>query len=502
MRLSMRRPKIVEGKVRVHHFLQLRFPDNRVAERRWISEVILSRLSDAYQCKSERREDWELSVDNGSGARAVIRMPDAFFRSAAAGWLKPESMPHRPLKKWQPRDHGLEPVLVEKDVPVLYGSGSFSKISSTTAELGVDVFGSGFFMLSRYEELVTPDRDQHDRFPARASVAFQERFLERPIIDEYAEILWAAVQAILPGAARKQSTFRIDLSHDVDRPSRYLFGPLGGAMRSAVGDVLLRGDLLSPLRALWLRRSSPDALHPADPYNTFDWLMDVSERHNLQSTFYFMAGRSNPQFDARYEIGHPAIRKLLRRIHARGHRIGLHPSYECYRDPEQVRREAHALWRVCEEEGIRQDEWGARMHYLRWSCPQTPRALDATGLSRDSSPGYADHIGFRCGTSFAYPFFDVEGGRALGIRIQPLTVMDGTIYGTAYMNKGLRAQARESVARTVSATRIMNGQFSLLWHNSELDEQKKQKLYEAIVQTAATPQSQIFKAQRPTSLRQ
>ena len=48
----------------------------------------------------------------------------------------------------------------------------------------------------------------------------------------------------------------------------------------------------------------------------------------------------------------------------------------------------------------------------------------------------------------------------------------------------------------------MNGQFSLLWHNSELDEQKKQKLYEAIVQTAATPKSQIFKAQRPTSLRQ
>lgn len=482
----------MEGKVRVHPFLQLRFPDNRVAERRWISEVVLSRLSDVYQCMPKKREDWELSVDNAGGARAVIRMPDTFFGGAAARWLKPDSMPHRPLKQWRPADDGIEPILVEEDVPVLYGRGSFSKTSSTTAKLGVDVFGSAFFMLSRYEELVTFDRDQHDRFPARASVALQEGFLERPLIDEYVEILWAAVQAILPGATRKQSTFRIDLSHDVDRPSRYLFGPLGGAMRSAVGDVLLRRDVLSPLRALWLRRSSPDALHPADPYNTFDWLMDVSEQHNLRSTFYFMAGCSNPQFDARYEIGHPAIRKLLRRIHERGHHIGLHPSYECYRDAEQIRREAEALWRACEEEGIHQDAWGARMHYLRWSCPQTPRALDAAGLSHDSTLGYADHIGFRCGTSFSYPFFDVEGGRALGIRIRPLTVMDGTIYGTAYMNKGLGAQARDSVARTVSATRAMNGEFSLLWHNSELNELKKRKFYEATVETAAPPKSELL----------
>ena len=43
-------------------------------------------------------------------------------------------------------------------------------------------------MLSRYEELITKDRDQHNRFPATASVAFKAGFLDRPIVSEYLEI--------------------------------------------------------------------------------------------------------------------------------------------------------------------------------------------------------------------------------------------------------------------------------------------------------------------------
>ena len=53
-------------------------------------------------------------------------------------------------------------------------------------------------MLSRYEEAVLLDRDDHDRFPATASIAYKTGFLDRPIIDEYVEILWVAMKRVWP----------------------------------------------------------------------------------------------------------------------------------------------------------------------------------------------------------------------------------------------------------------------------------------------------------------
>ena len=34
--------------------------------------------------------------------------------------------------------------------------------------LPIDIFGAAFFMLSRYEEAVLPDRNHHERFTATA----------------------------------------------------------------------------------------------------------------------------------------------------------------------------------------------------------------------------------------------------------------------------------------------------------------------------------------------
>ena len=42
--------------------------------------------------------------------------------------------------------------------------------------------------------------------------------------------------------------------------------------------------------------------------------------------FYFIAGGNHPN-DAWYRIDQPVIRRLLRRIHERGHEIGIHFSY-------------------------------------------------------------------------------------------------------------------------------------------------------------------------------
>lgn len=193
------------------------------------------------------------------------------------------------------------------------------------------------------------------------------------------------------------------VSHNVDASSRYGFGSAKSILKSMAGDVIKRRDIKSAMTAPWVRLNSAQKLHPADPFNTFDWIMDVSEANNMNSAFFFWR---TSKLDASYEPEHPAIRELMRRIHQRGHEIGLHPSYNSYQKPQLIQQEADRLRAVLQEEGIKQNEFGGRMHFLRWEHPATLQAWKDAGMTYDTTLSYADLSGFRCGTCFEYPAFN------------------------------------------------------------------------------------------------
>ncbi len=340
-----------------------------------------------------------------------------------------------------------------------------------------DILGLTYWMLSRQEEVARTDLDEHGRFPAASSHAFKHGYLERPIIDEWLHILGQVIQKTWPGLSLKKHKFSMKVSHDVDGPSRYAFRSVGGIFRVMAGDVLKRNDFKSALLAPWVRLRSKTALHPADPENTFDWIMDVSERHGLKSAFYFICGRTDASKDADYEPEHPAIRNLMRRIYARGHEIGLHPSYGSYQKPEIIRTEAQRLRKIAFEEGINQAEWGGRMHYLRWEQPITLNGWSQAGMTYDSTLSYADHPGFRCGTCFEYPAFDPVAVTTLPLRIRPLIAMECTLIADRYLGLGTSKAALAKFMELKNACKSVNGCFTLLWHNSQFSSEKDRELY-------------------------
>ena len=333
-----------------------------------------------------------------------------------------------------------------------------------------DILGLSYWMLARLEEVNPPASvlDNHGRFPATASHAFKHGYLERPVVDEWLHILGQVVQKTWPTLQLARHQFSMKVSHDVDIPSRYAFRSAAGIMRAMAGDLLNRGDLKSALLAPWVRLHSETALHPADPANTFDWIMDMSERHGLKSAFYFICGRTDPTKDADYEPEHPAIRTLMRRIHARGHEIGLHPSYGSYQTPSIIRQEANRLRQIAGEEGIEQAEWGGRMHYLRWEYPTTLRAWVNSGMTYDSTLGYPETPGFRCGTCTEYQAFDPIAQQAFNLRLRPLVAMDVSVIADEYLGMGRSLEALTVFKRMIDACKAVNGTFSLLWHNSQL----------------------------------
>ena len=340
-----------------------------------------------------------------------------------------------------------------------------------------DILGLTYWMLARVEEVGRADLDNHERFPAASSHASKHGYLDRPIVDEWLYFLGQLIQRQWPGVELKRHRFSINVSHDVDQPSCYAFTPWCKVARVMAGHIIKRYDFKAFCTAPYVKLATRNELIAADPYNTFDWIMDVSEEHNLKSAFYFICGRTNPARDAYYEPEHPAIRRLMRRINERGHEVGLHPSYETFQKPELLKKEADRLQRICAEEDIHQTQWGGRMHYLRWAQPTTLWAWAEAGMTYDSTLGYADRPGFRCGTCHEYPAFDPVAQGGLSLRIRPLVVMECSVIDEVYAGLGVTDAAANLINTLKGGCAAVNGVFTLLWHNSYLQSNELKRLY-------------------------
>ncbi|MTI85407.1 MAG: hypothetical protein FH756_16320 [Firmicutes bacterium] len=460
------------------------YPPTYLVERQYIFDVVLSQfLGLKYQYQIEERSDVCIKLTEDHWERE-LRIADILFQTPEERWLNEFSLPSQPLDWWDLSDIIFCDTTVTPEVPVIYGSrlssGSFLVRRENGMDLGVDIFGSSFFMLTRYEEAVKPDRDSRERFPAAASLAFQEGFLTRPIVNEYVEILWRALKHLWPGLKRKERTFVVRLSHDVDWPLCTYEKTLVQVFRNIAGDVIkTRSPDLALRRFLSYHRVRLGNFD-ADICNTFDTIMDLSERNGLYSAFYFITEHGDNQINGIYSIDHPWIRKLMRRIHDRNHEIGLHPSYNTIHDPSQLSREFQNLLRVCESEGIQQEVWGGRQHYLRWNVPTTWQDWEDVGLDYDSTLVFADHAGFRCGVCYEFNVFNLHARRPLDLIERPLIVMDSTVLAKNYMNLS-HEQARVEIARLIKNCKIFRGDFTLLWHNSHFIDRRECQLYQDIV---------------------
>jgi len=166
----------------------------------------------------------------------------------------------------------------------------------------------------------------------------------------------------------------------------------------------------------------------------------------------------------------------MKKICGRGHEIGLHTSYNSFRSTDQVKKEFERLISVAEKEGICQDVWGGRQHYLRWEAPTTWRAWEEAGLDYDSTLTFADHVGFRCGVCFEYPVYDILQRKPLALRERPLIVMEGSMLGGQYMRLS-HEKSLSLIQKLAETCKMFNGDFTLLWHNSSLISRKDRELY-------------------------
>lgn len=464
-------------------------PPGRTAERDYVADVMLREFL-GLDHAAEAGPDGVVTIRLAGDSRTALTMPDVLLATPDEHWLHRRSLPTRPLTSWNVGADLPETIRCADRLPVLYpgdpAAAPFTQDASGI-RLNADVLGGAFLMLTRYEELVRPERDGHRRFSAHTSLAHEEGFLARPLVNEWLEVLRACLRRLWPGLRFRDRGYRFVATHDVDQPWITRNLPMKRVFRSIGADLLVRR---APVLAFERTAAYLGGNIDADPGNRFDWIMDLSEEAGIRSTFFFLARQGPGPYDARYTPGDPWIRQLLRRIHARGHRIGLHTSYDTFRDPTRTREEVDVLQRTCAALGIEQEEWGVRQHYLRWENPTTWRNAEAAGLDFDSTLSFADHAGFRCGTCYEYPVFDLVRRQRLGLRERPLIAMDRSLLTYQGLNHDQTGATMVALSETC---RRFAGDFVLLWHNDSLLTRRDRDTYRGVVaaRAAASPRSTV-----------
>lgn len=321
-----------------------------------------------------------------------------------------------------PNGHlGKDIVLPDMGRPVIEQEGK-------TCIIRTDLIYNTFFFISRAEELVTPQRDEHGRFCARYSLLGQGNRLQIPIIDEYAHILMKRLELDIP--ARRYS--HIYLTHDIDTIDRYrhMRGFLGG---------LFRGEIRQAFRALTdIRR---------DPAYTFPWLIEQDAKVPNATCIYFVKHTNGKGYDyPQYNLRGNDFLRLKTLLQKSGALLGLHSSY--YGGlPHTLPFPLH------------------RSHYLRCSIDQMQRLADA-GVTDDFTMAFPDRAGFRLQTTRAVRWINPRTMQLTPLTLHPLTVMDCTLSNNNYMDLQTEDEAYFFCEQLFDKVRQYAGDITLLWHNS------------------------------------
>ena len=413
------------------------FHNTNVPEKSYACKIIISEiLGQPYTIHTgSDYSDYVFALENGN----QITFKDSFFNKYPKpyAYLCTEALPEKPR------------FYIDSDstdkIPVLYGTPIITQQSESSIICDIDIIAGAFFMLSRWEETVTEERDSEGRFPTHASYAYKHSILKKPVVHIYAE-LFRVFANRLGIAIPYIHTFTKTISHDIDYFKKW--NSSIDIIKTCVGDIVKRRSL--QLCAHNMRCF----IKKNDPYDTYIKLMDLSEKHGCISRFYLLFSKDNiRQFQSKY------AKKIFSEIVQRGHELGIHYNHYTLDSVEEMKQDTAVF-----EELIQQKPLYSRQHFLRFQYPETFQALIMCGIQQDSSLYYRDALGFRTGMCIQHSVFDIHLRATLPIRELPLLCMDVTL-----QNYPSIKDAEYTILQLLEITKRYNGNFVCLWHNSSFD---------------------------------
>ena len=321
--------------------------------------------------------------------------------------------------------------------------------SNSMDYLGYDIFAMVFYFASRYEEYLKSDLDEHHRFQAEKSIAFQSNCLQIPFLNILIQQFGEKLKKQFSSLKFHQREFNFLSTIDIDNAFAYankgLKRNVGGFLKDA---FTLKTNQLA-------KRIISNLNDVKDPYNTFEVINSLSKETQTALQYFVLIGDYSA-YDKNPHHQSLGFRKLLKEL-SNKYEIGLHPSYESFNNLEKVEIEKKRL-----EDIIEKKVTTARCHFLRVKFPETYRTFIKTGITDDYTMIYASQSGFRTGLCTPYPWFDLENNEPTSLIIHSSTIMEGTLRD---YNGYTSEHANSTINYLLNEVKKQGGEFVSVWHN-------------------------------------
>jgi hypothetical protein len=328
------------------------------------------------------------------------------------------------------------------NIPVIF-------FNENSPDIRFDVFAASFYMISRYEEYLPFRKDVHGRFPFRESIVSGILPFDLPLVELWASMLKNSILTKYPRFTFPEGRYKFIPTIDIDIPWAYsnrgFLRTSGGFIRSVMkGDT---SSIMSRFNVLFRGRK--------DPYDTFGKIEEIHSQFGLSPVYFFSVGRWG-RYDKNVSPANPLYRGLISRI-ARRFESGVHPSYNSFDHPDNLKNEINEFSLITGTPALR-----SRQHFLRLRLPESYRLLTENGIYEDYTMGWAETAGFRAGTCNPFMFYDLGKESVSPLKVFPFQIMDGSMRD--YMNLG-PDQASEHACRIAGKIKEVNGTLITLWHN-------------------------------------
>lgn len=423
--------------------IQITCPSNNIPERTYAIEALLTDVMGV------EREEYEISFKDDTKDYVLqydsktIVVEDHFFNR----FTEPLSYLH--VDNIPPELHYYHALGLE--IPIIYGEDRFAQDADKVI-IGLDVFASTFFMLTRWEEFLMGREDEGNCKEELLFTLFHGIHV-RPIVNEYSDFLLG----LLPNNIKlRNREYSVVLSHDVD-------GILTPTWWRIVKDIVLQTRYGEPknkiLNLTWKEKIKYKIAFP-HAFCQFKMYMDLAEKYGIEEWFYLKVCSKGEEEDT-YWYNDKRTINVVKRLQKKINQniiLGFHPSQNVFNEKKQWDRE---LERVCNLLG--EIPVIGRNHHLiyngdmlRWWEKMSEQTVHISNCV------YHNYNGFRSGVCVPYHCFDISTRKTMNLMEHPNQIMDTVIRYDG--KKKSEDEIWSDIKKIISQVKKYRGELVLTWH--------------------------------------
>lgn len=320
----------------------------------------------------------------------------------------------------------------------------------TSGSIPFDLFAAAFYLITRYEEWLPHQKDAFGRYLPEQSLAYQNDFLQFPLINYWLTELKQALKMKI------EPRFSFRPSFDIDMAYSYLY-------HSNIKNILgYFKHLLNFKFTQLIERTQVLAGVQKDPYDVYDWLDLLHDSLKLKPFFFFLLSTKQNRLHKNISPHSAALKRLIVR-HAKRYTLGMHPSIVEKRKTENLINEKQLLEGIIDAPIVL-----SRQHYIQLNFPTTYEDLLKAGIEADYSMGYPQINGFRTSYTESFNWFNLGTNHPTSLMVYPFCYMDAT---AIFYEKKTVIEAAKTLDDFYALYEQYGGVFIPIFHNNFLTKQ-------------------------------